>query len=342
MARRVLLVYNPQAGQGNPAPFLSLANGAPNSAAVVKEVAGVWGEAGWTVRVQATNGPGHATVLARAAARRGYDIVAALGGDGTVNEVVNGLAGSETALAALPLGTVNVWVREMGLPVQARAAAQELTQGETRVVDLGRANGRHFLLMAGIGIDAAVTAEVRAGEKKRLGALAYLLQATRLAGRYRGTRTTLLLDGRRVKGRVLQVVVGNSRLYAGVLKVTHQAVIDDGLLDVCVIKGDRVYLLPWHALWVLLRRHVNNPDIEYYRARTISIAANKPLPVQVDGEAIGYTPMIFEIVPGALRVLLPPSVPRELFSLGFQRPLLRLMGEPSATPRGLPWPIGPR
>jgi YegS/Rv2252/BmrU family lipid kinase len=344
MSRRVLLIYNPNAGGGSPTPFLNTLNpnGAPIPAAVVEEVVQAWSAAGWTVRQQATNGPGHATLLARAAALRNYDIVAALGGDGTVNEVINGLAGSETALAALPLGTVNVWVRELGLPVQALPAAQALVDGELRAVDLGRANGRYFLMMAGIGIDAAVTAEVRADEKRRLGALAYLLQATRLAGRYRGPRTTLIIDGRRVKGRMIQVVVGNSRLYAGLLQVTHQALIDDGLLDVCLIRGDSVLLLPWHALWVLLRRHSNNPDIEYYRARSVTIAASRPLAVQVDGEAIGTTPMTFEIAPRALRVLIPRAVPQELFSSLSDRTHLRPVDNLGNALRGLPWPIGPR
>lgn len=340
MTKRALLIYNPNAGAAGTSPFLVPLGPQPTQAETIEEVLRAWRAAGWTITAQGTNGPDHATILARAAAMRNYEVVIAFGGDGTVNEVVNGLAGSTTALAALPSGTVNVWVRELGLPIQPLAAAQLLLEGTIRPVDLGRAGERYFLMMAGIGIDAAVTSEVRSEEKRRLGALAYVLRILSLAGRYRGTRTTLTLDGRRIKGRLLQVVVGNSRLYAGVFKVTHHAVIDDGLLDVCVIKGDHLYSLPRHAISILLRRHTLNPEIDYYRGRNIAIESTTPLPVQVDGEAIGYTPMTFEVVPGGLRVLLPKVVPQGLFATP-QAPPVRAPGEPSGL-KLLPWPIGPR
>lgn len=334
-------MYNPRAGQSNPAGFLNPIAWQVSQNEVIDAIVRAWRAAGWTVAVQATNGPGHATLLARAAALRDYDMVAAVGGDGTVNEVVNGLARTQTALVAVPYGTVNVWVRELALPVNPVAAAQALVDGQVRVVDLGRANERYFLLMAGIGIDAAVTSEVRREEKRRLGVLAYLLRVLSLSHSYRGTRAEISLDGRRIKGRVLQVVVGNSRLYAGVLQVTHQAVIDDGLLDVCVIRGNHLYSLPRHALSIILRRHTFNPEIEYYRARTIGIAASAPLPVQVDGEAIGYTPMSFEVVPRALRVVLPSTVPEGLFLSGAQMPA-RALGDFGHGFKLLPWPLGSR
>jgi diacylglycerol kinase (ATP) len=341
MTTRVLLVYNPKAGHANPIGRLNpIANQLPQTD-VIKAVVRTWGEAGWSVAVQATNGPGHATLLARAAAARNYDLVAAVGGDGTVNEVVNGLAGSTTALVALPYGTVNVWVRELDLPVQPIAAAQALIDGEIRRVDLGRANGHYFLLMAGIGIDATVASEVRNEEKRRFGVLAYVLRMVGKLGSYRGTRAVISLDGRRIKGRVLQVVVGNSRLYAGVLQVTHQALIDDGMLDVCVIKGNYLYRLPLHTLAILLRRHTLNPELEYYRARSINIVTSTPLAVQVDGEAIGHTPLAVEVVPQALRVLIPLRAANELF-LTTQSLSKRPLGALDQQFRLLPWPLGSR
>lgn len=326
-SRRALLIYNPNAGQ---APMSSL-----------DEIVRGWSAAGWTIAAQHTAGPGHATLLARAAAKRGYGLVIALGGDGTVNEVINGLAGSDTILAVLPSGTVNVWVRELRLPIQALAASEALLEGEVHAIDLGLAGGRYFLLMAGIGLDAAVASEVRRREKKRFGALAYGLRALTFLGRYRGTRVTCSLDGRRVKGRVLQVIIGNSRLYAGLIRVTHQAVIDDGLLDVCVIKGNQLYSLPLQALAIVLRRHTLLPEIEYYRARKISLYSIRPLAVQVDGEIHGYTPMSFEILPRGLRVLVPKTAPEELFQ-NLPGLTSRGIAEPIPGFKALPWPLGPR
>src|SRR5581483_6137548 len=187
---RALVVFNPNAGQ------------AESYEPDILAARDIWREHGWQVDLQPTRGPGDGTRIAREAAARGYDIVVAAGGDGTVNEVVNGLANTQTALAALPIGTVNVWVRELGLPLQPRAAAEALLGCQPRTIDLGRAGERYFLLMCGVGFDAAVTAEVRAAEKRRLGIFAYFLRAFNLATRFRGTSARITVDGKPIRSRV--------------------------------------------------------------------------------------------------------------------------------------------
>lgn len=295
-----MLVFNPNAGQ---------AEALERELAVAAEV---WREAGWQVELQPTRGAGDGSRLARLAADQGYDLVVAAGGDGTINEVINGLAGSATALAPLPLGTMNVWARELRLPLQPRAAAEAILHWQSRTIDLGRAGERYFLLMAGIGFDAAITAGVRPAEKRRLGALAYVLRGIEQALSVRGARARLVLDGRPIRGRVLMVVVGNTQLYGGLVKITSHASIDDGLLDVCVIKGDNGFSVLRRLFAILSRRQAKDPEIQYYRARTVSIVSRPALPVQVDGDPIGATPMTFEVVPGALRALLPRDLPEDL------------------------------
>jgi diacylglycerol kinase (ATP) len=318
---RTMLVYNPTAGQ---------------SEALESELLtaiAVWEEHGWTVDRRPTACPGDGRRLAQLAAEQAYDLVIAAGGDGTINEVVNGLVGTATALAPLPLGTMNVWARELGLPLQPRAAAAALLEWTPRRIDLGKAGDQHFLLMAGIGFDAAITAAVGAAEKRRLGAFAYVLRGIEIALRIRGARTRLILDGRMVKGRVLMVLVGNSQLYGGLVKITHRASIDDGLLDVCVIHGDNVLSALRHTFAILRRRYSHDPEIAYYRARTIQITARPRLPVQVDGDPIGQTPMTFEVVPGAISALLPPTPPEDLL----QQPSNRngVVGRPTSLLRRL-------
>lgn len=297
---RTLIVFNPTAGH------------AGQLEAELEAAAQVWREQGWVVDLQPTNGPGDGRCLARQAAANGYELVVAAGGDGTINEVVNGLVGSQTMLATLPLGTMNVWARELGLPLQPRAAAQTMLAWSPRTIDLGRAGDRYFLLMAGIGFDAAITANVRPDEKRRFGALAYVVRGIKEVMRIRGTRARILLDGRPSKARVLMIVVGNSQLYGGLVKITHRASIDDGLLDVCVIKGDNGINAIGHLIAILRRRFSLNPDISYYRVHTIEVITRPPLPVQVDGDPIGTTPMRFSVAPAALRALLPPDLPDDL------------------------------
>jgi diacylglycerol kinase (ATP) len=297
---RTMLVFNPNAGQAD---------------ALERELtaaATVWREAGWLVDLEPTRAAGDGQRLARLAAEQGYDLVVAAGGDGTINEVINGLAGTETILAPLPLGTMNVWARELRLPLQPRQAAEALLSWQPRPIDLGRAGERYFLLMAGIGFDAAITAGVGPHEKRRFGALAYVLRGIGYTLNQRSARARLVLDGRASRRRVLMVVVGNSQLYGGLVKITHHASIDDGLLDVCVIKGDNGLSAVRRLIAILRRRQSRDPEIEYYRARTVQIFSRPALPVQVDGDPIGETPMSFEVVPGALRALLHPDLPEDL------------------------------
>jgi diacylglycerol kinase (ATP) len=299
---RALIVFNPAAGQAG-----QLRN-------ELEGAADVWRSAGHRVDLAASTAAGDAQAIAAQAARDGYDVVVAAGGDGTINEVVNGLAGTPAALATLPLGTMNVWARELGLPLQPRLAAVELLKWRIRSIDLGRADQRYFLLMAGVGFDAAITAAIDSSAKRRFGAFAYIWHGIEQALQIRGTRVRMTLDGRRVSGRILMVVIGNSQLYGGVVKITHRATLDDGLLDIAVYRGNHFGSALGHLWAILRRRYTPNPAIAYYRGREIMISARRPLPVQVDGDAIGTLPMRFSVAPGALRALLPPDVPDDLLA----------------------------
>ncbi len=300
---RVLIVYNPAAGQS------------PNLSATLDRVAELWRDGGWRVDLAATTAPGDATSKAQQAARDGYNAVIAAGGDGTVNEVMNGLIGTDTALGTLPLGTVNIWAREMGLSMDMLKAAISIAKSDLTKIDVGMAGNRYFLLMAGIGFDAAVTATVKANEKKRLGAMAYIKQAIQIAWEFRGVRLKLKLDGKRVRGRILMVIIGNSQLYGGVIKFTAHATIDDGLLDVCVIKGQGMLSAPRRLISIFARHYNRDPQVQYYQARQIEIRAQrgKLLPVQVDGDYLGKTPMNFQVVPDSLWILVPPNADRSLW-----------------------------
>ncbi|MEN9937438.1 MAG: hypothetical protein RLZZ387_4017, partial [Chloroflexota bacterium] len=115
-----------------------------------------------------------------------------------------------------------------------------------------------------------------------------------------------------IGGRVLLVVIGNTQLYGGVVKITARAIIDDGLLDVCIIKGSSLLSAPLRIFSILMRRYNLDPKIEYHRARSVRVESRRGLPVQVDGDHIGQTPMVFEVAPGALRALVPTDLPPDL------------------------------
>ena len=269
---------------------------------------------GWETSLSETSAAGDATDMARDAARQGIEVAVACGGDGTVNEVANGLAGSETALAAIRGGTANIWAKEIGLPRDPAKAIALLANGERRKVDLGQAGDRYFLLMAGIGFDASIVQRVSSSLKRRFGAVAYALPSVGRALRHRAEETDLLVDGEPESSPVYWLLLGNTRNYAGVLNFTHMAKADDGLLDVCLLQHGGPPRLAWLALWALLRRHQNRAEVVYKKVRSLDIQT-PGLPVQIDGEYLGETPMTFSVVPGALHVIVPPDLNSPLFSV---------------------------
>ncbi len=268
---------------------------------------------GAEVELAPTTRAGDGTAIARRAAESGADVLLACGGDGTLNEAINGLAGSNTALATFPAGTVNVWAREVGIPADPVRNAALLWEGERRRVDLGRAGERYFLLMAGIGLDADVAARVTRPEKRRWGPFAYLGRGIVTGIRWPLQRMWILLDDRSVRRRALFAVIGNTRLYGGVVNITHHAVADDGMLDVCLFGGQGTFEKVAHALRVALRLHTTVPTVEYYRAHQITLVTRPRVYVQVDGDTIGQTPMQFSAVPRALLVVVPANHSDGLF-----------------------------
>ncbi len=268
---------------------------------------------GWQADWRETEGPGQATVLAAGAAERGLPLVFVCGGDGTLNETANGLAGSDTALAPIRAGTVNIWAREMQVPRRPVDAVKAAIEGDRRHVDLGRAGERYFLLMAGYGLDGAIARRVHLGLKSRLGAATYAVAAIRECLRYRSSPVTLRFDGEEHAAEVLLLVAGNTRNYAGLVEITRQAQVDDGLLDVCVFQGKGTLDIILHAFRTLLRRHLQSKKVLYRKARRLELAWAEPLPVQLDGDAYELSPTEIEIAPSALWVAVPKGVKSPLF-----------------------------
>lgn len=273
---------------------------------------------GWQAELRLTHAQGDARRLAREAVAQQIDVVIAVGGDGTINEVIQELAGSETALGVLPSGTVNVWAREMGIPFENAGARDVLVHGRTRRVDLGCVNDRYFLLMAGIGFDGEVTHAVEKKPVKRFGVLGYLVVGTWMGLNFPSFRAFLQVDGRVVKVNALQIVVGNTQLYGGAIKYTWQAKCDDGLLDVCIVKKQSMLGRVQAFLDFLLHREQRHQWVRYATCKTLKIRTRRELAMQIDGDPAGhitsgYPPTTFTVVPGALKVIVPQKTPEGLF-----------------------------
>ena len=270
---------------------------------------------GWSVDWQETQHQGHATEIAARAAEKGVPLVMSAGGDGTLNEAANGLAGTDTALGMIPGGLSNLWAREFGLGRKPLEAVQLMVNGEVHAVDLGCADGRYFLQFCGFGVDAAITRHVSTGILNKAGAAGYALAAIREGLLWQGKEITVRLDGVEERMNVLMALVGNTRLYARITKITPTAVADDGLLDVCIYRGKGKRDIALHVMRTLLQRHHKSARVRYKQVRRLEFDwGDTPLPAQVDGDPLPYCPSEVIVVPQALRVAVPAGIVTPLLS----------------------------
>jgi YegS/Rv2252/BmrU family lipid kinase len=234
------------------------------------------------------------------------------------------LVHTDVALATLPTGTANVWARQIGLPTPAALypthladAARSICGGLIRPIDLGRTNERYFLLWSGAGLDAYVTSKIepRPPWVKRWGAAGYGLRALWHALHYRGTPMTIEIDDQPPRhDRAVMVLISNIQLYAGIVRPTPEARIDDGRLDVCIFKGTSFAYTAQHFISIAVGLSAQNPQLINLRGRHIRIDAKQPTAVHVDAEPIGVTPISVQVAPHALRVIVPQHAPAALFS----------------------------
>ncbi len=293
VGRRLLAIHNPHSSGG------SFRRDVPLIVAALRGL-------GYEVEERETDAVGEATRLAAEGVRDGFDVVCAIGGDGTVNETLNGLAGSETPLAIIPTGTVNVLAMELGIPLEPPDAVKALADASLSWIDLGLIGDRYFGLMAGIGMDAAVVASVKPAMKKALREVAFAVQGLTTYLTQEEPRIRVTTAERTVEGYF--AVFGNASNYAGGFSITPRADMRDGLLDVCVLKDKS--LLTTISYWTaaLAHAHLKHPKVEYFRTESADVAtveSGKEVLVQTDGELAGKLPLRCCVVPRALRVLVP-------------------------------------
>jgi diacylglycerol kinase (ATP) len=249
-----------------------------------------------------TSAPGDARALAAWAVEKGFTAVVAAGGDGTINEVVNGLAGSEVTLGVLPVGTMNVFAAELGLPGDLAGAWRVIREGYTRKIDLARANDQYFIQLAGVGLDAQALQETTWESKRSFGPLSYLVSAAQIAARV-PPRLHVEADGVEREGSF--VLVGNGRYYGTRLAFFKDARVDDGKLDVLIFKNLGYLDIARYLGTILMGIHTEQKDVEYFQTKRAVVRCDHPVPVEVDGDVATESPVTFRISSRKLRVFAP-------------------------------------
>jgi len=265
--------------------------------------------------LKATTAPADARRLAAEAVAEGFELIVAAGGDGTVNEVLNGLGDvldgfARMRLGVLPLGTVNVFARELKIPLRLERAWEVLQRGREMLIDLPRvefsANGvrqqRYFVQLAGAGWDARAIELADWSHKKKVGPLAYVIAGLKALCEPQ-PKITVRADGRNVRGEF--VLVGNGRLYGGPVKTFPLADLRDGLLDICVLPRLNWWTLLRCAPNLLVYRNLPANVAENFQAARFEVTGETKTAFELDGEWVGLLPATFSVERERLRVIVP-------------------------------------
>lgn len=299
---KTFFVINPKSGRGKPAQCWP-------------RLREIFSAAKWNFSVAFTESRGHAVTLARDAVQNGFERIVAVGGDGSVNEVVNGLLSapnSQARLGILPCGTGNDLARMLGLPRDTFAAAQHLAHSKkTRMIDAaevicavnGQQQRRYFVNDANLGFAAEVVERLERTGKFSRGTAPYFAALLRTALRHRNHEITLQSDGQTSTQPLTTVLICNGQSTGGGMRVAPGAVLDDGALDVIVVGSLRPWEILWHAPKIYRGTHVAISKVSVHRVQTVSVNSRESLSVVADGELIGKNPAHFRILPAALRVL---------------------------------------
>ena len=264
---------------------------------------------GVAFRIRETAGPGDAVLMAREAAHAGAETVVAVGGDGTLNEVANGIAGSDTRLLPVPLGTGNVFAKEFSLPPSPEGCLALLDEGKTVSVLLSKANDRYFVLFASAGFDAEVVEQMTPRQKNALGISAYVLVGARHILRPQPTLWVEFPDRERIEAQ--SVIVARGRKYGGNVTIAPSGDISGNTFQVILLLRKGRWAIARFALDILRGKHVAPPRVSVREAPSIVVRCRIPSAAQVDGDYLGSLPVRFAVTDVRLRIVVPKEFPAQ-------------------------------
>lgn len=303
--QNALLIHNPNAGNNGHA-----------RRRLLDEARHIFATRGIDADLAETTGPGHATEIAARAAAENRGLVIACGGDGTLNEIVNGLAshqnGHRVPLALLPGGTANILAKELALPWNIPKAAETLAHGTVKEIALGLATPleqpekkKYFLSVAGAGPDGAIVYSIDLGLKSRVGILAYWWEGAREVFRYKFPRFRVVSGERKINASL--VIVGRTQNYGGPFKITTEANLFEDCFEILTLttQSGLRYLSYLPSLW--LNKLRGTPGVEFFKTDSLVCEPldSNPVYAQIDGEPLARLPVEFRIVPRALKLLVP-------------------------------------
>jgi len=259
------------------------------------------------VDLYTTKSIGDAKEVAKEIKEGEFDVIAVMGGDGTINEVINGLLPTNIPITIIPSGVANVFANEVGIPMNPLKACEAIYEGSLCEVDLGRINDSYFLSLASIGFDSHVLKDTPPPLKRKYGKLSYIYTGLKTVFSYKPSPIYVKFEDESIskKKKCYFIVIGNVSIYGSpYVKMTPKASITDGLLDVCLFKKENPISYFRYFLGAIFRIHTQFPDVEYFQTKKFYVESEKPLMVEADGDVWGELPITFSILNKGLKILL--------------------------------------
>jgi len=292
--KKARLIYNPTSGRELVRKQL------PNILEILEQ-------GGYEASCHATTGAGDATEAAAKAVERGFDLVVAAGGDGTLYEVLNGLAGHShrPKLGIIPAGTTNDFARALGIPKDIKRACEIIVNGQEKEMDIGKVNQQYFINIAGGGSFTELTYEVPSKWKTVLGQLAYYMKGIEKLVFLKPTRVCIESQERTIDEEIMMFLVANSHSVGGFEKLVPKANLQDGYFDVLILKKTSIPEFIRLATLALRGEHINDPHVIYFQTSELKVSSNQEVLINLDGELGGHLPSHFKVMHKHITILTP-------------------------------------
>lgn len=285
-----IFIVNPVAGK----------NSGKKAIMIIEEV---MGNRGLNYNIKITNQPGDAKEWAKEAIDTSVDVIIAVGGDGTVNEVFNGMINSNKTLGIVPAGTGNDFARTLNLPLDIKAAIEFIIEGNYTHVDAGKINGQLFINIASIGLDAVIAEEANKIKKVIPNKYSYILALLKGLSIFKSTNIKIKIDGKVYEKEIMLVAICNAVSYGGGMKIAPKAKVNDGYFDICIVKKMSKLKLLYLFPSIFEGNHVKFEEVEIFKGKSVEIESNKDLIINVDGEIKHHKPIQFNVIKKALKVI---------------------------------------
>jgi len=289
-----LFIINPVAGGGKPLKL-------------IPRIKSIFHATDRKYHIEITKRPGHATEIAREYTSKASFRVYSVGGDGTLNEVINGMAGTDSSLAVIPGGSGNDFIRTICADPLADDILERAVEGREKLIDLATVNGRYFINISSMGFDAEVALKTNKHKKfyGPYGKLAYIASVFETLVKYKNNLIEIIVDGVHTATKSLLVAIANGKYYGGGMKPAPEAQVDDGLLDVCLIgPKSRLEIVRFFPMFIK-GRHSELEGVHFFKVKTFEIHCDREIPLNIDGESLMARDAVYRIIPEGIRIVIP-------------------------------------